>query len=1262
MNQRANQIANYLLQVGVGPNHVVGITAERALNLVPALLGIVKTGAAYLPLDLKNPRERTQNLLNESKCNIVLSFRSNVVYPEVTMINMEEWDGKDISTENPQIYNKPEDIIYIIYTSGTTGMPKGVSVTHRNVIRLIKNVNYVNLSNPRILQTGSLAFDASTFEIWGALLNGGMVCITNNETLTSPEDLRRNLRQHNINTLFLTTALFNQMVDADPDIFTGLRELFVGGEKMSERHVKQFREVNKETKFSNIYGPTESTTFAIFCPVPDIVPEHIPLGKPITNTTAYVMRGNTLCGIGILGELCIGGDGVAKGYINSEQLTVKKFVVNPFEHGKMLYRTGDLVCLLPDGNIDYMGRTDHQVKIRGFRIEPDEIVKYLLELNCIQEAFVLVRKREEEKYLCAYVVVKDKTDAKDINAELRKKLPEYMIPPYIVFLDALPLNKNGKVDKEALPEPDLYSSNRYAELESEKEIALARIFEEVLGAKRVGALDSFYELGGDSIKAIRIMSKYRVAGYRITVKDIMTRYTVRGIASMANLDDKGDVDLQDEVYGEVVKTPILHSFEQWNLIEPNKLVQCVMMEIKSYSDSQIKKAFDLLVSHHDMLRAVYKDSKLVVDKKVKRYEIAIFNQTESEDMNLILENECRKLQTSLMLQSGPLISIGYFRRGEKSKLFMCIHHLVVDGVSWRILLEDLGSILNGIDLKREVKLAKKTTSYIEWSKVLEKYKHSKRLMNQKEYWLKVSEQLDNGKLKTQDEAINPYADTIVMDLDQNNTEDLLRGTRKAFSTENLDLLLSALSISVFKMTGQDHITVNLEGHGREDIDPTVNISRTVGWFTSLYPVILECSDDIEKCIISTKEILHHIPDNGIGYGLVIEEEPATQPSISFNYLGELEEQNNTNTINICNFDTANENEVFQGIAINGYTKNKCLSLSFSYKGNRYSPEFLKMFVAAYQKTILEVIHFCTERKETIYTPSDYSVADLTIADLKEIDQKYNLKNVSNIYSLTSLQEGMLFEKLSDSMSTGYVVQQIVKIKTPVNRQWIENAIHLLAYRYDVLRTAIIYERVHRPVQVVLKEREIELEIIDLSNRDESDAIHELDTIQKNDVYRGFDLQNDSLLRIKLIYLPIGQVKMIWCFHHIIMDGWCMTYLYRAFVEYYEQLCNHGIVDDVKCKIEQVRQHTFEYGEYLNWLASADDEASLHYWSELLNDFQNKADIPSFSKAEESRDQVTRMNICLPLSISQAVNKLSVNHNTTMNSILEDGFRYLTDEI
>ncbi len=526
LNRRANRLAHRLVRAGVGPDMPVGVFVERSLDVLIALLGILKAGGAYLPLDPKYPRERLELMLAGSGAKVLvaeaawaerLSFGGEVVSPAEGAVNA---DGARAAEGNPVNGARESSLAYVMFTSGSTGRPKGVAVTHKSVVRLVVNTNYVKLvPSDRVAHASNLSFDASTFEIWGALLNGARVVVVPQETLLSPEALSTGLRREGITVMFITTALLHQIASARAEAFRGLRCLVFGGEACNPEWVRRVLDQSAPDSLINGYGPTECTTFSTFYPVTHVPRDatNLPIGRPVSGTTVHVLGPDRKpVAMGKIGELYLGGDGLARGYLSRPELTSERFVPDPLagDPAARLYRTGDLVKQLPDGDLIFLGRDDHQVKIRGFRIELGEIEAALGQHPSVRMAVVTAREEGPgDKRLVAYVVGLERHAASipELHRFLGERLPFYMIPSSIVLLERLPMSPNGKVDRAALPAPsrDTAGVGDLVEPRSATEEWLTRAYAEILGLDKVGVLDDFFELGGSSLSAVRLLARLR---------------------------------------------------------------------------------------------------------------------------------------------------------------------------------------------------------------------------------------------------------------------------------------------------------------------------------------------------------------------------------------------------------------------------------------------------------------------------------------------------------------------------------------------------------------------------------------------------------------------------------------------------------------------------------------------------------------------------------------------------------------------------------
>ncbi|WP_342551890.1 non-ribosomal peptide synthase/polyketide synthase [Paenibacillus sp. FSL R7-0652] len=1012
LNERANQLARNLRARGVGPESIVGLMVERSLEMIVGIMGVLKAGGAYLPLDPTYPQERITYMLEDSGTALILTQRhvADRVAFQGAMLYLEDQEIYSGPGDNLAGVSSPQNLAYVIYTSGTTGKPKGVLVVNQGVVRLVKDTNYISIDEAdTLLQASSISFDAATFEIWGALLNGAKLILVT--TTISLDNLRENIVANNVSIMWLTSALFNLAVDYDIEMFSGVQTLLVGGEAVSPKHVMKLLDNTTSINLINGYGPTENTTFTCFYPITTLQKESVPIGKPVSNTKVYVLdKGMQPAPIGVVGELYTSGDGLARGYLNQPELTAKCFVPNPFEPGERMYRTGDLARWLPDGNVEYLGRIDDQVKIRGYRIELGEIEARLVNHEQVIEAVVVARENQLGlKSLCGYVVTKGTLLMEEIRQYLSRQLPEYMIPAHFVELDYLPLTSNGKIDRRALPEPNgkIQTTGRtYVAPRNEIEKMLTKIWENVLMVERIGIEDSFFELGGDSIKAIQVSAELHKFEFKVSIKDIFTFPTIFELSPY--LEQVSRRIYQGVVEGEALLTPIQHWFFNQSFSEINHWNQSVVLFSEAgFSEKLVQKSFEKILAHHDALRMKY---------SFERGEYKQYNRGLDEGIGFTLQTEKindrnigsriielgKTLHKSIDLEHGPLVKLGLFKTVLGDHLMIVIHHLVIDGVSWRILLEDFSTIYHQLKSNKEPVLPMKTDSYKEWSEKLNEYAKSNNLLSEIPYWAeieKLSRLRPLSKDHTGSESSAPINEVISVMLSKEKTNTLLTRVSKAYNTEIDDILLTALALSIKSWTRQNRVCVELEGHGREKFNEDTNVSRTIGWFTSKYPIILDVqSEEIGQQIKTVKEMLRKVPNKGVGYEILKYLTPRernvdlnfeTLPEISFNYLGQFNGSNEDNGFIKLSPYSGGENISNQSkrtfpLAITGIVNNQQLTLSVSYNTNEFLTENIERLLNHYQDQLIKVIDHCISMEKTILTPSDVTLNDVTFEELDDI--------------------------------------------------------------------------------------------------------------------------------------------------------------------------------------------------------------------------------------------------------------------------------------
>ncbi len=866
LNERANQLARLLRDKGVGPDNIVGIMVDKSMEMAVGVLGILKAGGAYLPIDTDYKADRIKYFLEDSCCNILLCNNTDVkeLKLDIDIIPLDDLkllhNQENFNLEN---VNKPQDLAYIMYTSGSTGKPKGVLIEHRSVVRLVKNTNYLDFSKcSRIIQTGALVFDASIFEIWGSLLNGLMLHLVNKEVILDAAKLKNELIKNKIDTIWLTSSLFSQLASEDASMFKGCKNLLVGGDLLSVKHINAVRKECIGINIVNGYGPTENTTFSVCHIIDKNYIDNIPIGKPINNSTAYIVdRSNKLCSIGLAGELCVAGDGLARGYLNRPDLTSEKFVQNPFETGTRMYRTGDLARWMPNGNIEFLGRIDHQVKIRGYRIEPGEIENKLLSNDAVKETIVIARDDNNgNKYLCAYVVGEKELIVSDLRAYLSKDMPDYMIPSYFIQLEKLPLTLNGKIDRKALPKTDgdIFTGTEYEAPRNSTEEKIVKIWREILGVEKIGINDNFFELGGHSLKATSLVARiHKVLDIEIPLREIFKASTVKGISEYIKSNEESIYSsiepIEEKDYYEMSSAQKrMYTLQQLDINSTSYNMPGVIELDGDLDIEYLKEVFDRLIQRHEVLRTsfeVIEDG--LVQRVHKKVEFGIEEYKVEEEKGI--EEVVKGFIRAFNLIKAPLLRLGLVKtQSNKHILMFDMHHIISDGVSMGILVEEFSKAYAGEEL---TPLRIQYKDFSEWQNALFR---SDSIKAQEDYWIKQFEgEIPVLNLNTdyQRPAVQSFeGDSIQLEVDKELTNKLRQIAKDTGSTMYM-VLLSTFNILLSKYSGQEDIIVGSPIAGR----PHADLDNIIGMFVNT--LAMRNYPNGEKTF---KEFLKEVKENALG--------------------------------------------------------------------------------------------------------------------------------------------------------------------------------------------------------------------------------------------------------------------------------------------------------------------------------------------------------------------------------------------------------------
>ncbi|WP_431357564.1 amino acid adenylation domain-containing protein, partial [Pseudomonas putida] len=1218
LNRRANQLAHKLRELGVGPDALVGIAMERSLEMVIGLLGIVKAGGAYVPLDPEYPQDRLAYMFADSGIGLLLTqshLRDNLPIPAgLRSLDLDVEDLSGFSDANPAVDVAPLNLAYVIYTSGSTGRPKGAGNSHQALVNRLwwMQKAYGLDASDSVLQKTPFSFDVSVWEFFWPLMTGARLVVAQPGAHRDPQLLVDTINQHGISTLhFVPSMLQAFMTHEAVESCTSLKRVVCSGEALPAELARQTLQRLPAAGLYNLYGPTEAAIDVTHWTCQPDESISVPIGQPIDNLKTHILEGSLQPAVrGGAGELYLGGVGLARGYHQRPSLTAERFVPDPFsDNGGRLYRTGDLARYRADGVIDYAGRIDHQVKIRGLRIELGEIEARLLELPSVQEAVVLAQDGSSGKQLVGYVVPVDNTQDESalrdsLREALKAGLPDYMVPAHLLLLDKLPVTPNGKLDRKALPQPDASQlQGEYVAPQSELEQQIAAIWADVLKLERVGLTDNFFELGGDSIISLQVVSRARLQDIQFTPKELFENQTVQRLAAIARRNVRSAVD-QGKVSGSMPLTPIQQWFFAEDIPQRQHWNQSVLLQPSEILHSEtLGAALSALVEHHDALRLSFDQSESGWHAAFKEAPQALLwtrSVTDASQLSLVTE----QAQRSLNLEQGPLLRAVLIDLADGGqRLLLVIHHLVVDGVSWRVLLADLQQVYLALRDGQPLNLPEKTSSFKAWGQQLRDYAASPQLVAQMDYW--------QAQLQGTSDALpcdNPqggnlqkHAASVSSCLDRERTRQLLQVAPAAYRTQINDLLLTALARVVCRWTAHPQLLVRLEGHGREDLFEGIDLSRTVGWFTSMYPVNLHPQRGMGDSIKAIKEQLRAVPDKGMGYGLLryLGDEQARNTLVQlphgevvFNYLGQFDGSFDASSalfVPAKEYPGAPQDKsapLASMLTINGQVYGGELKLNWSFSRDRFAQATLQRLADDYVTELNALIEHCCLQQHTGVTPSDFPLAGLNQSQLDSLPVP--VQQVADIYPLSPMQQGMLFYTLQGSESGLYINQTSVEVAGLEIDRFI-TAWNQVIVRHDILRTGFwLSPMLAEPLQVVHRQAELPTRVLDWRGREVS--TDDLQALAADETAQGFDLMSAPLMRLTLVRLDDERLHLIWTRHHILMDGWSNSRLLGEVLQ-----CYHGQGSSVPVT---------RFAEYIRWLARQPQAALQAFWSGKLRELES----------------------------------------------------------
>jgi amino acid adenylation domain-containing protein len=1250
VNRISNRMSSYLRGVfDVKKGDVVAIVLPRSCDQLIAMLGIIKAGGCFLSIDPAMPDSRKDFLFQDASVKCVIDFNE-----------MERFNPELYSDESFAVDLNSEDSFYCIYTSGSTGLPKGCRITQRNILNYLSWIGeyWQESEMGNVGYFTPLSFDFTITSIFGSFLSGSCLKIV-------PEDLDLSMALNElvedvqVGVIKITPAhisLINKetLQNSTPKVF------IVGGEALSRQHIEHLR-FNTKCKIYNEYGPTEATVGCIVHLVDD---DNAPLiGKPIPGVKVIIADSkNYPLPVECLGEILLAGEGVIKEYLKPSEHSARKFTyIEEFDCD--FYHTGDLGKLNASGFYEYLGREDDQIKLNGYRIELAEVESTIKNIKHVQDAAVVVYNRNENKQLVAFWV--SDFEKIDFVAELKRSLPTYMIPSRFVRLDSFPLNKNGKLDKALLAEMPIEEEKSIIPIDTKAESVIADAIVAVLKIERnkIGKKSNFISLGGESIKAIQVLAKLRKNQFQLSLQDLMGGKTISFLGR--NLKSALRKSSQDRVVGNVELSPIQSlffgsSFIAGSFLEKSFFNQSQLLEIDdSFSVNDLQEIMDMLFEHHDMLRATFnidQDSEIhQIVKDISEYESGLecidFKIFSESDCEIELENLCEKIKSQLDLANGPLIKSAVIESSGKKYFFITCHHLLIDLVSWRIILEDIDTLLTQKVNQKKMQLPLKTDSFKLWtneikSKMSDLYQSEEnffwnRVLSEKTIDIAIGEKgflFNNSKSKF----------VFVSDLLASRISKIVQ---KQHYLNVQSIVLRSLCDGLASAFGIGNYRIQMEGHGRNVIGDT-DLSRTVGWFTSVYPIVVNCEKEFSNIddFISLGFNLSNLPMDGLSYGILDQAKHLKTESqfswIEFNYLGDLiENESSYSNFKLSElshgFEAARQLRHMADFSVLSYHKNKELVIELNYNPESVDSQKMELLALKTQQSIDNFVVEFEKSDKQILLGQSYTTKGISYHSVKRLESE--LGEVDDILVLSPLQSGIYFHALADENDRAYFWQYSFKIKRDVNVDFYRDAFVLLLKRHQALRTIFRNDIMMKPVQIILKEPKVEFRYHDLSDFSLDVRESKLSEMRESDLKEGFDIFNGPLVRLYLIKLSDTEYYRIWSNHHLLLDGWSTQVVLKEFDQIY-----FGLRDNNFPEFSEPPS----FSKYINWFQHLPITDSQHYWRDYLSGYEYSVSFP--------RDLINQSKLYLPADYffkidSKTTSKLfefSSSVGVTLNALVQ----------
>ncbi|MFJ2482034.1 non-ribosomal peptide synthetase [Pseudomonas sp. NPDC087598] len=1251
LDARANQLANLLREQGVGPDVLVGIAVERSIEMVVGLLAIHKAGGAYVPLDPEYPQERLAYMIEDSAIALLLtqsSLLQRLPTEGVTVITLDQngdWLER-YSDARPQVPMHSLNLAYVIYTSGSTGKPKGAGNSHAALVNRLcwMQQAYALDQSDAVLQKTPFSFDVSVWEFFWPLMSGARLVVAAPGEHREPARLIETIGRHQISTLHFVPSMLQAFIhEPGVEACSSLKRIVCSGEALPlDAQLQVFAKL-PQAQLYNLYGPTEAAIDVTHWTCVDEGADSVPIGEPIANLRTHVLDAQLRpVPAGVAGELYLGGAGLARSYHRRPALTAERFVPCPFHDGARLYRTGDRVRQRADGVIEYLGRLDHQVKLRGLRIELGEIETRLMQHPSVREAVVLV---QGGKHLVAYLVLEgaepDAQWQQTLKAWLLGSLPEFMVPTYFMPLAKLPVTANGKLDRRALPEPEAAVQQAFVEPQDDMQKALATIWQQVLGAERIGLEDNFFELGGDSIISIQVVSRARQAGIRLSPRDLFQYQTVRSLALVATFDQQTTQD-QTPATGAVLLTPVQHYFfEQTMAVRGHWNQSLLLTPRQTLQADWLERALTQLLNQHDALRLRFTESAQGWQQAYADVVSESGLWQRQADSDETLAALCDEAQRSLDLHAGPLLRPLLVQMADNTqRLLLVIHHLAVDGVSWRVLLEDLQQAYTQLERGGGVVLPARTSAYQAWAEHLHDY--APQLSAELPYWQQQAAVAELPCDRADGSLENRFGQKIEVRLDSDLTRQLLQTAPAAYRTQVNDLLLTALARVICRWSGQPSTLIQLEGHGREDLFDDLDLTRTVGWFTSLFPVSLQPLGSVSASIKSIKEQLRAVPGKGLGYGLLrYLGEPAVQqslaaltpPRITFNYLGQFDRQFDEAAL----WEPARERSgtaqdehapLANWLTVEGQVYGGELALQWGFSEQMFDAATIEQLATAYVDELKTLIAHCCQTPAGQATPSDFPLASVTQQQLDELP--LTLSAVEDLYPLSPMQQGMLFHTLYEPQVGAYINQLRLDING-LDLARFTAAWQAALARHDILRSSFHWLGLHSAHQAIHRQVELQLQVVEQSDAD-------LDALADAERERGFELSAAPLFRLQLVRTGADAWHLIYTSHHILMDGWSNAQLLAEVIQHYAG--------------QAPGKPLGQYRDYLGWLQQQSASAGEQFWTAALAPLHTPTLLAEALRPPVAGQGSDELIVAVDEAATRRLADFARQHKVTLNTVMQ----------